>query len=255
MLGTIVNENSIKVAKNTNADTLYVPYTVVGTGPGEYILDTANNNITVHGLSVFSRYILTDGSAPLPVELSSFSASVNRRDVNLNWTTSSETNNSGFDVERRSGEGSWSKVASVSGNGTTTSQKNYSVTDKNLLTGKYDYRLKQMDYNGNFTYYDLSGEVSIGLPTKFEMSQNYPNPFNPATKINYDLPVDGKVSISLYDISGREVAKLVNEVKTAGYYTVQFNASNLSSGTYFYRISAEGKGQKFNDTKKMVLIK
>jgi hypothetical protein len=255
LLGTIVNENSIKVAKNTNADTLYVPYTVVGTGPGEYQLDTANNNITVYGLSVFSRFILTDGTAPLPVELSSFTASINRRDVNLNWTTSSETNNSGFDVERKIAGSSWSKVASINGSGTTTSPKNYTYTDKNLSTGSYSYRLKQTDFNGNFTYFEMSSEVNIGLPTKFEMSQNYPNPFNPTTKINYDLPVDGKVSISLYDISGREVAKLVNEVKTAGYYTVQFNASNLSSGTYFYRISAEGKGQKFNDTKKMVLIK
>jgi hypothetical protein len=255
LTGTITNERNIKVAKNNGVDTFYVPFLIEGTGPSQYQIDTSKNNITVYGLTEFSRFILTDGDIPQPVELSSFTASVNRRDVNLNWSTSTETNNSGFDVERRITGGEWLKVASVNGNGTTTSQKNYSVTDKNLSTGKYEYRLKQMDYNGNFTYYDLSSEVSVGLPTKFEMSQNYPNPFNPATKINYDLPVDGKVSIALYDISGREVAKLVNEVKTAGYYTVQFNASNLSSGTYFYRISAEGNGQKYNDTKKMVLIK
>ncbi|MBK6772217.1 MAG: T9SS type A sorting domain-containing protein [Ignavibacteria bacterium] len=83
------------------------------------------------------------------------------------------------------------------------------------------------------------------------MSQNYPNPFNPSTKINYDLPVDGNVSIVLYDLTGRQVASIVNEVKTAGYYTVSFNASNLASGMYFYRISASN----FVSTKKMVLVK
>ncbi|HQY52337.1 MAG TPA: T9SS type A sorting domain-containing protein, partial [Ignavibacteria bacterium] len=90
----------------------------------------------------------------------------------------------------------------------------------------------------------------------YKLSQNYPNPFNPSTKIDYDLPYDGKVSILLYDISGREVANLVNEVKTAGYYTATFNGANLSSGMYFYRINATGTGNNnFVSTKKMVLIK
>ncbi len=255
LTGTIVNENNIKVAKNTDADTLYVPYTIQGTGPEQYTLDTAKNNITVYGLTEFSRFILTDGDAVLPVELSSFTSTINKRDVKLNWSTSSETNNSGFDVERSSAEGQWTKVGNIQGSGTTNSQKDYSFTDKNLASGKYEYRLKQIDYNGQFTYFNLSSEVNIGLPTKFELSQNYPNPFNPTTKINYDLPYDSKVSMILYDVTGREVAKLVNEIKTAGYYTIDFNASNLSSGMYFYRLVTEGNGQKFVDTKKMVVVK
>jgi hypothetical protein len=255
LTGTITNENNIKVAKNTNVDTLYVPFTIPGTGPGEYQLDTAKNNITVYGLTGFSRFILTDGNTVLPVELSAFTSTVDRRDVKLNWSTSTETNNSGFDVERKSVNGEWSKVGNVGGSGTTTAPKSYTFTDKNLAAGKYDYRLKQIDFNGNFTYYNLSSEVNVGVPAKFELSQNYPNPFNPTTKINFDIPVDGKVSILLYDISGRQVASLVNEVKTAGYYTVTFNAANFASGTYFYRIISEGNGQKFMDTKKMTLVK
>jgi hypothetical protein len=116
--------------------------------------------------------------------------------------------------------------------------------------------LKQIDFNGNFQYFNLSNEVIVGVPEKYDISQNYPNPFNPATKINYDIPFDGKVSIAIYDMTGREVAKLVNEIQPAGYYTIQFNASKMTSGVYFYRIISEGNaGQQFVMTKKMVLVK
>ncbi|MBK9333227.1 MAG: T9SS type A sorting domain-containing protein [Ignavibacteria bacterium] len=125
-----------------------------------------------------------------------------------------------------------------------------------MNTGKYSYRLKQIDHNGNFEYFNLSNEIEVGIPDVYKLSQNYPNPFNPSTKIDYDIPYDGNVSILLYDISGREVAKLVNEVKTAGYYTAVFNGSNLASGMYFYRINAANtNGSNFVSTKKMVLIK
>ncbi|MBV6478387.1 MAG: hypothetical protein HGGPFJEG_01141 [Ignavibacteria bacterium] len=188
---------------------------------------------------------------PLPVELASFAAATNRNNVTLNWSTAKEINNSGFDVERKlTTTNEWTRVGNVAGNGTTNETHNYTFSDR-VTTGNYNYRLKQVDFNGNFEYFNLSSEVNVGIPDKFDMSQNYPNPFNPSTKINYDIPVDGKVTIALYDISGREIAKLVNEVKHAGYYTVQFNASNLSSGMYFYRISAGD----FVSTKKMVLIK
>ena len=190
-------------------------------------------------------------SIALPVELSSFSSSVNGRDVILNWSTATELNNSGFDIERSVSPGQWSKIGNVTGNGTTSSPVDYTYTDKNLATGKYSYRLKQVDYNGNFEYFNLNGEVFVGIPGRFNLSQNYPNPFNPTTSINFDIPVDSRVTISLFDLSGREVAKLVNDFRTAGYYSVNFNASNLSSGTYFYRIDAGS----FTDTKKMLLIK
>jgi len=101
------------------------------------------------------------------------------------------------------------------------------------------------------------GNEPKNIPMVFRLSQNYPNPFNPVTKINYDLPKDSKVKIVIYDILGREVKRLVNsELKTAGSYIVDFNASNYASGVYFYRIEAEEpNGNKFVDSKKMVLIK
>jgi len=188
---------------------------------------------------------------PLPVELASFTAITNRNNVTLNWATAKETNNQGFEVERSLvGANSWAKVGTVTGNGTTTETRSYSFTER-VTTGNYSYRLKQIDFNGNFEYHNLSSEVNVGVPSEFALSQNYPNPFNPSTKIDYDIATDGNVSVVLFDMSGREVAKLVNDFKPAGYYTVSFNASNLSSGMYFYRISANN----FSQTKKMVLVK
>jgi hypothetical protein len=207
---------------------------------------TTNTDITTaptHTISI--------ANDPLPVELASFTATTNRNNVSLAWSTSKETNNQGFDIERSVvGSNTWAKVGSVAGSGTTTETKSYSFTER-VTTGNYNYRLKQIDFNGNFEYFDLSSEVNVGVPSEFAISQNYPNPFNPSTKIDYDIATDGNVAIVLYDMSGREVAKLVNEFKTAGYYTVNFNASNLSSGMYFYRINASN----FAQTKKMVLVK
>jgi hypothetical protein len=120
-----------------------------------------------------------------------------------------------------------------------------------LNTGVYDYRLKQVDYNGNFEYFNLNNEVNIGIPVKFGLSQNYPNPFNPSTKINYDLPLDGKVTLKIFDIAGKEVSTLINEFRSAGYYTINFKADNLSSGIYLYILTS-------NDlvlTKKMLIVK
>ncbi len=188
---------------------------------------------------------------PLPVELASFSSIINKNAVTLKWITASEINNSRFDIERSLVNGQWSTVGSVRGNGTTNSAMNYSFTDGNLNSGLYNYRLKQIDFNGNFEYFNLTNEINIGIPSDYELSQNYPNPFNPTTSINFDLPLDGNVSIKLFDMSGKEVATIVNEVKTAGYYSINFNASSLSSGVYFYSISANS----FTATKKMMLLK
>jgi len=197
-----------------------------------------------------------ENNTVLPVELASFTSSINRNNVTLNWSTAKEINNSGFDIERQLvGSTEWKKAGNVVGNGTTNETRSYSFSER-VESGNYSYRLKQVDFNGNFEYFNLSSEILVGVPEAYKLSQNYPNPFNPSTKIDYDLPYDGKVSILLYDISGREVANLVNEVKTAGYYTATFNGANLSSGMYFYRINATGTGNNnFVSTKKMVLIK
>ena len=252
LLGTTV-ESAIKVAIQdppNNPDGFYTPYPQ-GTGDGQSNVDFVNHNITVTGLTTMGKFIITDANSALPIELASFVSSVSGRNVDLKWATSEETNNSGFDIERSSVNGSWSKIGNVTGNGTTSSGHSYSYTDRNVASGNYNYRLKQIDFNGHFEYFNLTGEVNVGIPTKFELSQNYPNPFNPSTKINFDLPTDGKVSLKIFDMSGKEIMTLVNEVKTAGYYSVSFNASSLSSGVYFYRLTADN----FTSTKKMMLVK
>ncbi|MEO8210857.1 MAG: T9SS type A sorting domain-containing protein [bacterium] len=210
-------------------------------------IGTHNTDISQNG-TFFKEIHCND---VLPVELASLTSSVNRNDVTINWTTSREINNSGFDIERKLiSAADWTKIGNVAGNGNTQEAKNYTFIDR-TNTGKYNYRLKQIDFNGSFKYYNLNSEVEVGVPKEYNISQNYPNPFNPTTKIDYDIPKDGKVSIILYDISGREVATLANEVKTAGYYSLQFNAINLASGMYFYRISSGN----FAATKKMMVLK
>jgi len=210
----------------------------------------SGNTLVAIGLTDFSDFAI-GGSEALPVELSSFVSSISGNSVTLNWTTSSEINNSGFDIERSSVNGEWSKVGSVSGNGTSATPNSYSFTERNVASGNYSYRLKQTDFNGNFEYFNLSNEVVIGIPAEFKLSQNYPNPFNPSTTISYEIPVDGAVSLKIFDMSGKEVMNLVDGVKNAGYYSINFNASNLSSGIYFYKLSAND----FSSVKKMMLVK
>jgi agmatine/peptidylarginine deiminase len=196
---------------------------------------------------------------PVPVELSSFSASTVGNDVELNWVTASEINNSGFEIERHTERSrsmtSWEKIGFVSGKGTTTEQQFYSFEDGNLLSGKYSYRLKQIDFDGSFEYSNIV-EVEVGMPDEFSLLQNFPNPFNPTTKIKFSVPSNVKgetsnVTLKVYDVLGNEVAILVNEEKEPGVYEVEFDGSSISSGVYYYQL----KLGSFNRLKKMILIK
>jgi len=203
--------------------------------------------------TLISKHVYVDN--PYPVELTSFIASVSGRDVNLSWSTSAELNNAGFEIEKSNVKSQtsneWSKVGFVSGSGTSTDIHNYEFTEKGLNSGKYNYRLKQIDFNGNFEYFDLAEDVMIGIPLKYYLSQNYPNPFNPVTNFDFEIPELGFVTLKIYDVMGRELLTLVNENKEPGYYTVRFDGSNLSSGVYFYRMTAG----EFVAVKKFVLIK
>ena len=200
------------------------------------------------------------GNSVTPVELISFSANVSNSTVILNWITATELNNSGFEIERcvlSAGRQVWSKIGFVNGNGTTSESQSYSFKDENISNGKYSYRLKQIDFDGTFSYSNVI-EVDLSLPKTFSLEQNYPNPFNPSTKIKYSIPsvtlsgVEGsQVTLKIYDILGNEVATLVNENKPAGNYEINFDAKNLTSGTYFYKLQAGS----FIETKKMTLIK
>jgi hypothetical protein len=233
-------------------------------GPGDNWVEhtggvtRASTYIQANNVTGFSEWALGgDEDNPLPVMISLFDYSVSQNTVTLKWTTSKEINNTGFDVERKIAEtNDWEKISFVSSKGNSNSPVQYTYEDKNLYSGKYNYRLKQIDNNGNYEYHILSNEVSIGVPTKYDLSQNYPNPFNPMTKINYDLPFDSRVMILVYDVLGREMKQLVNQqMQKAGYYTIEFNASNFASGIYFYRMITNSNGKDFVITKKMSVIK
>ncbi|MBK6773775.1 MAG: T9SS type A sorting domain-containing protein [Ignavibacteria bacterium] len=234
-----------------------VDYLISGANPGAGFAFTNNSGIaqycytgtnvgydTIIGSSgSLSDTVLKIWQSALPVELSSFTSVVDNKDVLLKWSTVMELNNSGFDIERTSDHNTWTKVGYTAGNGTTNEVRNYEFRDRNLNSGTYNYRLKQVDFNGNFEYFNLSNEVIIGAPNGFSLSQNYPNPFNPATKIGFAIPKEGNVALTVYDNSGKLVSTLVSGFKTAGYYTVDFNASNLSSGIYFYKIVYSGQSK------------
>ena len=228
------------------------------------------NNIVVSSYNSLTTLNVQLVSSIIPVELISFSSSVNENNVILNWTTATETNNMGFNLERRQvhipqssvSNEEWNTIGFVDGNGTTTERHNYSYQDKNLSAGKHQYRLKQMDFDGSYEFSNIV-EIEIGLPNNFVLEQNYPNPFNPSTTIKYSIPSvisNGErnliVTLKVYDMLGNEVAILVNEEKPAGNYEVEFSASggdasSISSGVYFYQLQAGS----FVKTKKMTLIK
>ncbi len=211
------------------------------------LLITASNGLTSECIINFDLI--------LPVEMTSFYSNVHGNDVTLNWTTGSENNNSRFEIERTTGSYmNWYVIGSVTGSGTTSAPESYSYIDRNINSGSYIYRLKQIDFNGNFEYHNLSNEVVIGIPLKFNLSQNYPNPFNPSTKIDFEIPEDGNVNIVVYDNSGKEVSVLVSGFRIAGYYSVQFNASDLSSGIYYYKIEFNGN-RSYQKVMKMAFIK
>lgn len=187
----------------------------------------------------------------LPIELLSFSANYSNGFINLNWTTVSEINNRGFEIERSNDKSNWRLIGFKEGSGTTTEQQSYFFADEldNINDNTLYYRLKQMDYNGTFDYSDVI-EIEVS-PSSFSLHQNYPNPFNPSTVIKYQLPVSSQVSLKVFDVLGNEVVTLVNENKSAGSYEVELNSSSLSSGIYIYQLRTAG----FLQAKKMILLR
>ncbi len=210
--------------------------------------------------SAISGVQLSTDPIPLPVELTSFTATAIGSAVKLNWKTSTEVNNYGFDIEQAviSNEErnlNWNKIGFVNGNGNSNSPKNYSFVDDEVSTGNYSYRLKQIDNDGQFEYSKVV-DVSFMVPTEFSLEQNYPNPFNPTTKIRYNIPDVGTsfmkfIQLKVYDVLGNEVETLVNENKPAGKYEVEFDGSGIATGIYYYKLSVGD----FVQTKKMMLIK
>jgi len=242
--GTLFNGNSVDVELTFRAEDYPL---------GNYAMDlNVASNDPVNSLVTVP---VTMEIQVIPVELTSLVANADRNNVALKWSTATETNNNGFQIERKlNGSNEWTNVSFVSGNGTTTERNNYVYLDKGLTVGKYSYRLKQIDNDGTFEYSPVI-EVDVTAPDEYTLYQNYPNPFNPATTIEYSLPEKADVRISIYTAIGELVTTLVNGTVDAGYQKAVFNASNLTSGTYIYQIKAVGSGRTFVDTKKMILIK
>jgi hypothetical protein len=192
----------------------------------------------------------------VPVELTSFTGAFVGNDVQLKWATATELNNRGFEIQRSLNGSAFATIAFVEGNGTTTEQKQYSFTDRNVESRvNFAYRLKQIDYNGNFDY---SSVVNIGftLPLEFVLEQNYPNPFNPSTSIAFAVPVKSDVTLEVYNLIGQKITTLVQGEVEAGKHTATFNASSMSSGLYLFKLTAVGEnGSQFSSSKKMTLLK
>ena len=194
--------------------------------------------------------ITTEGSTP--VELSSFTAEVNGNNVGLNWRTATEKNNSGFEIFRSiKYDNNWNQIGFVEGHGTTTDENNYSFTDKNLKAGSYSYKLVQVDFDGTQNESKIINVEVSSQPKEYSLSQNYPNPFNPSTTIEYSIPEGGNVKLVVYNSLGEEVAVLENNFEEAGSYKINFDASKLSSGIYYYRLNSG----EFSSIKKMIILK
>jgi hypothetical protein len=192
----------------------------------------------------------SNGGSPLPVELVKFIATRDQKNVTLSWSTATEVNNYGFDIERKPETGDWTKIGFVSGHGNSNSPKNYSFTDSSPLSGKIQYRLKQLDINGKYKYSNTV-EIYVAATADFALKQNFPNPFNPSTKISYSLPVYGFVSLKIYDVLGRLISTLVNENEKAGQYEVMFDGSHSASGVYMCKMNSGN----YSVTIKMLIMK
>ena len=262
----VTDAANLRIAKGSGTGTgTWTDLGGTGTGTPTGTITSTNSFTDLNTNTIFTLGNNTGGSNVLPVELSSFKATSNSRTIQINWITGTEKNCSKFEIERalvKTGEESltWIKAGTVQASGTSTSIRSYVFIEKNMQSGKYQYRLKMIDYDGLYKYSGIV-ETEIALPKKFDLSQNYPNPFNPSTKINYSLSLDSKVSLDVYNLKGERVSQLVNEEQSAGYYSVDFSSSllnkNIPSGVYFYRINAIEKvtGNDFSVVKKMMLLK
>ena len=239
--GSVNNPGIIVYNPNNNPDVtrnIFFPFAVSA---------LANQTVAANLIENAVAYLFKD---VIPVELTSFTANVLGNSVNLKWNTATELNNSGFEVQRKSANSEWSNIGFVAGFGTTTEPKVYSFTDDKAAVGNFTYRLKQVDFDGSYEY---SNEINVDVtgPAQYSLDQNYPNPFNPSTLIKYSVAQDGFVNVSIFNLLGEKVATLVNSNMKAGSYELNFNASQLSSGVYFYSIEAGD----FKAVRKMMLMK
>ena len=223
--------------------------TQITTAPGSIPSFGQDENKELYLIS-FNGKIYRFVPTVVPVELISFSAVIIENGIKLNWFTATETNNAGFAIERSLDGTNYSEIFFVGGNGTTTNRNVYTYLDKTAIAGINYSRLKQIDFDGSYEYSQVA-IVNLGVPDKFILDQNYPNPFNPTTRISFYVPQHSFVTLKIYDLLGTEISTLVNEDRVAGYHKIEFDATQLSSGIYIYKLSAGN----FNDMKKMTVLK
>ena len=228
-------------------------YDITFSAPDHLSKTMTNVSVTNYSSTFLNVSLVPD---PVPVELISFSANNIGSDVILNWQTATEINNSGFEMQRSQmskvkSQTDWNVIGFVPGFGTSTELKSYSFVDKNLLAGTYQYRLKQIDFDGSFEYSN-NIEAEINSPSIFSLEQNYPNPFNPSTIISWQLPVGGLVQLKIFNSLGEEIETLVDEFQEAGTHSKLYIVnSTLSSGVYYYQLRAG----EYSSVKKLILMR
>lgn len=238
---------------NTGGLLMNVEFTVIDqTGVGTIFLNTFVDDL----LGATNDQTTTLDNAT-PVELASFSAQVSAQAINLSWTTATESNNFGFDIERSVDAMSFSKIGFVKGNGNSLSLKKYEFADQNISAAveSYYYRLKQIDTDGAFDY-SPTLQVALVKPETFKLGQNFPNPFNPETTISYELPASSQVTLTIFNMKGQVIRSLVSGQMSAGFHSVVWNGKNdlgqnAASGIYLYQLKTEG----FSDIKRLTLLR
>jgi hypothetical protein len=222
--------------------------------------DEINSAFTTTNLQPVIHLFIGEDEQPLPIQLASFTArAVSGVAVLLEWLTLSETNNYGFEIQRRleiETEFLTLPNSFVPGHGTTLDPHEYSYTDSTVAVGNWSYRLKQIDLDGTVSYgpavlVEMTTDVAEEVPTEYALLQNYPNPFNPSTKIEYHILRSGFVSLKIYNLLGQEVATVVQEELNPGSYEAMWDAADMPSGAYFYRLQAG----EFTATKKLMLLR
>ena len=214
-------------------------------------LDDVANTLTKTGQTGTEYALATFNGDPLPVELAFFTATINGNNVELRWRTETEVNNYGFDIERSTDKLNWEQLVFIEGHGNSNSPKEYNYFDSEIgESGKYYYRLKQIDNDGTFEYSKLV-TANVGVPDHYSLSQNYPNPFNPVTRIDFTLPETQKVVLKIYNMLGELVREIINKETDAGRYSIKFNSTGLASGVYIYRLETSA----YVASRKMMLLK
>ncbi len=252
LIGWAVIQGSAGALYKTMDGGLYWFKLNIGTENNLYDIDVVNDQMA-WAVGTYST-ILKTSNVVVPVQLVSFTANWVDDRIELNWTTASELNNYGFEVQRQiDSQTNWSKIGFRAGHGTTSEVHHYSFIDHPQGGGKYRYRLKQVDVNGKFSYSPLR---EVAVPAKFALYQNSPNPFNPETQISYEIPYAQQVTLEIYNMLGQRVARLIDRHQAAGYYQITWNGRDdsgrwVGSGIYFYRL----KTDNFEAMRKLVLLR